>query len=263
MPRLFRFLRYLLGHRTPPAPAPAATCAAPVEKTQRIIGYRFNDPGLCAHALVHRSHRDCIRPQHHTRSNERLEFLGDAVLDCCVAHYLFTTYPRKNEGALSKIKSLVVSRKILAQIARELDLGPCIRMGSSEHDSGGRKKVSILANTFEAILGAMYLDGGIAPVEDFLQRVLYPHIERFLQESENINYKSKLMERSQKCGFGVPVYQLTAQKGPEHNKMFYISVWINDQKVGEGKGHNKKMAQQQAAKQALHNAKQLFSSHKA
>ncbi len=234
--------------------------ASGVGEIEAILGYRFEKPSLCLNALIHRSHPSCKNHGDYSASNERLEFLGDAVLDCCVAHYLFERYPSKTEGTLSKIKSLVVSRKILAQIAEGLGLGPYICMGVSEEETGGRKKVSILANTFEAIIGAMYLDAGIEPVDRFLERSLYSRIEGFLKETENINYKSKLMERSQKSGFGIPIYQLIRTQGPEHKKIFTMSVWINKQKVGEGTGMNKKEAEQKAAKQALQQ-KGLFRNH--
>ncbi|MBD3345998.1 MAG: ribonuclease III [Chitinivibrionales bacterium] len=220
---------------------------------QSIIGYRFKDISFLRKALRHRSYTTANGSIPPLDSNERLEFLGDAVLNCCVTEHLFHTYPQKSEGELSKIKSLIVSRKILGEIATELNFGDYILLGHGEKSSGGRKKTSILANVFEAIVGAIFLDGGLEPSQTFLKASLFCRITEFLKEKSNINYKSKILEVSQRDGFGIPHYKVLSTMGPEHAKIFKVQIEIGGVPLGEGSGPNKKTAQQIAAKNALKN----------
>jgi ribonuclease-3 len=207
---------------------------------------------LLTHSLTHKSAID----QEDIKglfSNERLEFLGDAVLNCLVTEYLFLNHPDKSEGQLSKIKSLVVSRKILGEVAKKIDLGKYLIFGLSEEKSGGRDRASTMSNAFEAILGAVYLDGGLNKAKSVLQRNLFERIPEFLQDERNINYKSRILELSQQDGFGIPKYITIEATGPDHAKEFKVRIEIAGFPLGEGSGMNKKNAQQLAAQQAIEN----------
>jgi len=217
---------------------------------EKILGHDFSDKTLLKLALTHKSN---INPEKSSwlESNERLEFLGDAVLNCLVTEHIYRTYPEKSEGKLSKIKSLVVSRKILGVLGLEMGIGGFLHLGVSELKAGGRKRRSVLSNTFEALLGAIYLDGGIVPARKFLEHYLFGRIEEFLKDSNNVNYKSKILELSQKDGFGIPKYTVISTWGPDHAKKFRIRVNVGGIPLGEGDGTNKKNAEQQAASNAI------------
>lgn len=223
-----------------------------IDQLQIILGYRFRSIKYLTHALTHKSAVD----QDDTKgllSNERLEFLGDAVLNCLITEYLYLHHPDKSEGQLSKIKSLVVSRKILGEVAVAIDLGKYLIFGISEEKSGGRDRVSTMSNAFEAIIGAIYLDGGLEKVKMFLTRNLFERIPEFLQDERNVNYKSRILELSQHDGFGIPKYSTIEATGPDHAKEFKVQIEIAGCILGEGSGTNKKNAQQLAAQQAVEN----------
>lgn len=228
-----------------------------ISEIQQTIGHRFKNRDLLVRALTHKSSVSVDDPKG-LNSNERLEFLGDSVVNCLVTEHLFHIYPDKSEGQLSKIKSLIVSRKILGEIGHSMNLGKHLVLGSSERDSGGTHKNSIVSNAFEAVVGALYLDAGLGSCRTFLQRHLFPGIDSFLKEKSNVNYKSKILELSQRDGFGIPRYSVVSSWGPEHAKMFRIKIEIAGVPMGEGTGSNKKIAQQSAAKEATKN----YDSHK-
>ena len=239
----------LLAGRARKAP-PSAT--SPLDRFQEIIGYRFRSQDLLRQALTHKSSipsEDALG----LLSNERLEFLGDAVLNCIVTEHLFHVYPDRPEGQLSKIKSLIVSRKILGEIALAFDVGSYISFGVSEEKTGGRSRLSISSNAFEAILGAVFLDGGYKPSKEFLTRFLFGRINEFLEDESNINYKSIILEMSQRDGFGMPRYSTVSASGPDHAKVFTVRIEVAGVVLGEGVGPNKKLAQQTAAQNALIN----------
>jgi ribonuclease-3 len=221
-----------------------------IDELQKVLGHRFSNPSLLLQALAHRSYVD---PDDKKRllSNERLEFLGDAVLNCLVTEYLYKKYPEKTEGQLSKIKSLIVSRKILGELAVGLNLGKYMLVGQSERKGGKIQRVSILSNAFEAVLGAIYLDGGLKASRKFLQAHHHCSIDSFLSDKSNINYKSRILELAQGDGFGIPQYRLLSTTGPDHAKEFTMSIEIGGKALGSGSGTNKKDAQQNAAKAAL------------
>ncbi|KMQ51047.1 Ribonuclease III [Chitinispirillum alkaliphilum] len=221
-------------------------------KLQQTIGYRFHTDALLTQALTHKS---AISPDDKKGllSNERLEFLGDAVLNCLVTEHLFFLHPEKSEGQLSKIKSLIVSRKILGEVALSVNMGPFMILSSSEEKSGGRARASILSNAFEALVGAVYLDGGLEAAKELLSKFLFQRIGEFLRDESNINYKSKILEMAQKDGFGIPKYTTVESSGPDHAKEFKIRIDIADIPMGEGTGKNKKDAQQNAAQNAIIN----------
>jgi ribonuclease-3 len=221
---------------------------------QRTIGYKFRDAALLLLALTHKSNvgQDDKKG---LLSNERLEFLGDAVLNFLVTEHLYALYPTKSEGQLSKVKSLVVSRKILGEIAQGFNMGDFLLFGYSERKSGGSQRFSIMSNAFEAVLGAIYLDGGMAKARKFLQTYLFCSIDMFLKDESNVNYKSRILELSQRDGFGIPRYRVVSSKGPEHAKVFTMRIEIAGIVLGEGSGPNKKVAEQNAARVALNSYK--------
>lgn len=217
---------------------------------EKNIRYFFKSKELLKQALTHKS-AIASEGNHILLSNERLEFLGDAVLNCLVTEYLYIKFKDKSEGQLSKIKSLVVSRKILGEVAERINLGKYILFGPSEEKTGGRTRTSTLSNTFEALIGAVYLDGGIDCAREILRRCLFKRIPQFLDDESNINYKSKILEISQRDGFGVPKYSTVDAKGPEHAKTFIVQIEVGGVILGKGSGSNKKIAQQRAAREAV------------
>lgn len=182
---------------------------------------------------------------------ERLEYLGDAVLKLVVSEYLFERFPEYREGELTKIRAVVVSDAKLAEIAKAIGLGEYIVFGSSEAKSGGRKKVSNLACAFEALLGAMYLDGKMLEIRDMMCEQLENFVTEIDMSKTKDNYKAALQELTQADGGVLPVYRTIKEAGPSHNRTFHIEVSINGEMVGIGIGKSKKEAQQQAARQAL------------
>lgn len=221
----------------------------PLSRLQEVLGYNFKSVGLLKQSLTHKS---AVSPDDTKGlfSNERLEFLGDAVLNCLVTEHLYLTHPDKSEGQLSKIKSLIVSRKILGEVAVSFNLGKYLIFGISEERSGGRTRLSTLSNTFEAVLGSVFLDGGLEPSKQILIKFLFGRISEFLKDERNINYKSRILELAQKDGFGIPRYVTVEMTGPDHAKEFKIRIEIAGVPMGEGVGSNKKIAQQNAAQVA-------------
>ncbi|NLE00460.1 MAG: ribonuclease III [Fibrobacter sp.] len=223
-----------------------------LDNLQAAIGYRFKSIGLLKQALTHKS-AVTAEDSKGLMSNERLEFLGDSVLNCLVTEHLYLNNPDKSEGQLSKIKSLIVSRKILGEIAVSVDLGPYMIFGISEIKSGGKNRQSTLSNAFEAVIGAVYLDGGLDAARVILEKYLYGRISEFLKDERNVNYKSKILELAQKDGFGIPKYITVESTGPDHAKQFKVRIEVAGIAMGEGCGSNKKIAQQNAAQIATLN----------
>jgi len=215
-----------------------------------VIGYRFVNKALLIQALKHRSYLP-FSNERRVDSNERLELLGDAVLGLVVTEHLFRLYPKKEEGDLTALKSLMVSRKILASSARQIGLGDFVLLSQAEERSGGRNRPSILADVFEALTGAIYLDGGLASARSFVQKHLLSRMDDIVHQEQHRNYKSLLLEYAQGRNLGAPIYVVTAEQGPDHDKTFTVEVRIQDQAVGKGMGNSKKKAEQQAAKSAL------------
>jgi ribonuclease-3 len=220
------------------------------KKLLKTIKYKFKNENLLYLALTHKSSVG-LEDKDGLKSNERLEFLGDAVLNFLVTEHLYNIYPYKTEGQLSKIKSLIVSRKILGEIAQEIKLGEYLFFGYSEKKTGGDQRHSIISNAFEALIGAIYLDGGINKVRNFLSRFIFSRIDKFLNDEDNVNYKSQILELSQKDGLGIPKYKLISERGPEHAKEFTVQIEIGGMILGEGNGSSKKNAEQIAARMAL------------
>jgi ribonuclease III len=216
----------------------------------RGLGIDFVDLDVLHQALLHSSYiNECDMP--HFEGNERLEFLGDAVLGLIVTEELFRRYQDKREGDLSKIKSVVVSRRVLAEKARQLQLGNSIRLGRGEELTGGRNRRSILANTFESLIGAIFISGGTHFAREFILRHLNRDIEQAVTGESFTDHKSELQEVAQRFWGKLPVYRVIGIEGPDHDKIYRVEVQLNDSVLGVGQGKSKKSAQQAAACQAL------------
>ncbi len=216
-----------------------------LEACQHAIGYRFRDPDLLVQALTHSSNK----PQRGT-SNERLEFLGDAILGMVVSEHLFATYQRHTEGELTTIKSVVVSQRTLARQGRQLGLDEFLSVGRGM-DRGRRLPNSVVANVLEALIAAIYLDRGFEAARRFILRVLGSEIERAEEHKHKKNFKSLLQQLAQReCGC-TPVYRVIEQSGPDHAKSFRVVTSISGVEYGTGWGRNKKEAEQHSARESL------------
>jgi ribonuclease-3 len=211
------------------------------------LGHTFDDISLLEHALAHRSW--CGEQEGGAPSNERLEFLGDAVLGLVVARYSYERYPRFPEGMLAKVRSAVVNARVLAQVAEGLGVGDVLLLGRGEESSGGRTKASILADAFEAILGAVYLDAGWDAAERLVLRELGDAITRAGKEPDDFDHKSRLQERAVHDGEGTPRYVVVGS-GPDHERAYQAEVFVAGALLGVGSGRSKKDAEQEAARNA-------------
>ena len=214
------------------------------------LNYQFQNKALIIQALKHRSFLS-VSNESRLLSNERLELLGDAVLGMVVTEYLYNKYPIKEEGELTSIKSLLVSQKILERIAKHIGVGDAILLNDAEERAGGRNRSSILVDAIEAIIGSIYLDGGLETVVTFINDKLLVQCDEIIATEHNKNYKSILLEYSQGKNMGLPQYIVKNEEGPDHDKVFTIEVLINNQVLGMGKGNSKKRAEQMSAKNAL------------
>ena len=220
------------------------------EELQSRIGYRFRDRGLLEHALTHKS-RSAEDATGGVADNESLEFLGDAVLGLIVADTLFHQYPAYNEGQKSKVKAAVVSTQTLARQAEDIRLGDHLILGRGEEKTGGRFKQALLADAYEALIAAIYLDGGLDAAGAFLRRELKPAIDAGVAQTFAPDYKSALQEKLQALGHPLPEYRLSGSEGPDHRKTFNIEVVVNGEVFGAATGRAKKEAEQEAARLAL------------
>lgn len=216
-----------------------------------VLGYRFKDVSLLSQALTHRSFVN-ENEQERLRNNESLEFLGDAVLGFLISARIFRHYPDLTEGELSKIKAYLVSAANLVRLAKDIRLGDFVRLSRGEEKTGGRKKRAIVVDTYEAIIGAIYLDGGVEAASDFVGR----QVDSFLEELDlgQLTYgdfKSALQEQLHNLGRPEPVYRVVNEIGPDHKKTFVVQVVIQNEIVAESTGRTKKEAQQSAARLAL------------
>ena len=216
-----------------------------VKELQNRIGYAFRDEKLMENALTHSSYAN-ERGKSRIFSNERLEFLGDSVLGFVTAEYLFEKYPSRPEGEMTRIRAELVCEHSLAATAEALELGSVLLLGKGEEQNGGRTRKSILADAVEALLAAIYLDGGIAPARAFV-------LDHILAEkpTELTDYKTALQERVQGTGGTSPQYKIIDEYGPDHAKTFVARVEIDGAPAGEGSGRTKKEAEQSAAKAAM------------
>ena len=216
---------------------------------QKALGIYFNDQSWVEQAFVHRSYLN-ENPEFALPSNERLEFLGDAILDFIVAEELYNKFPELPEGELTTIRASLVCRQTLAKVASALKLGDWLLLGQGEKMSGGRRRQSNLANATEALIGAIYLDQGLRKATEFILRQLKPFLEKTKRGEINPNYKALLQELAQAEKLLPPTYRVIEATGPDHDKQFTIEVLMEDNILGRGIGKNKKAAEMEAAHSA-------------
>jgi ribonuclease-3 len=213
------------------------------------LGLDFSDMLLLNRALTHRSflneHPEAVE------DNERLEFLGDAVLDFLVGAWLYNHFPEMSEGELTRMRSALVRTETLSEFARSINLGDAIRLGRGEDEGGGRERIAILCNMFEALVGALYIEAGMEIVREFIEPMLETGADEVLNQHNEHDAKSRFQEWAQSQGLGTPYYKTAASHGPDHAKVFEIEVIVDGTSYGRGIGHSKQTAAQAAARQAL------------
>jgi ribonuclease-3 len=218
---------------------------------EKQIGITFKDKNLVDKAFIHKSFINEYKGGEKKEDNERLEFLGDAVLELVVTEYLYKAYPHKKEGDLTNWRSALVKGRNLAEVANELQLGTYLYLSKGEEKSGGRKKNYILANTLEALIGALYLDKGYRITHEFISSYILKRLEKILEQGLHIDAKSHFQELAQEKIGITPEYRLVSESGPDHAKKFVMAVFLGDKKAGEGKGSSKQKAEEDAARDAL------------
>lgn len=216
---------------------------------EKIVGYSFHDRALLEEALTHRSRANEVQGG---ADNQRLEFFGDSILGFLISHLLFTRFPAAREGELTHMRAALVDEARLSGIAAELGIGSYLALGRGEERSGGREKRSVLADAYEALIAAIYLDGGVAAVRSTVKRHFAGFMGEFAVSGVSMtDYKTELQEYTQSCFASVPKYELTAATGPDHEKVYRFSVMVNGLPAGAGEGKSKKEAQQAAAREAI------------
>ncbi|MDR0404392.1 MAG: ribonuclease III [Oscillospiraceae bacterium] len=222
------------------------------KELERRLGYKFKNRDHIMSAVTHSSYAN--EPKSKGESNERLEFLGDSVLGLIVSDYIFSSFPSWPEGELTKLRSSLVCERALCEFSRSIKLGEFLIMSRGERTSGGCELPSILADAFEAVVAAIYLDGGMGNAKDFVLRFILPKLKDPLVCTYN-DYKTSLQEMVQRRPYEKLNYEMIRQDGPDHAKRFWAQVKLNEEVIGKGKGKSKKEAQQYAAKEAIDNVK--------
>ncbi len=220
------------------------------DELYKKLGYTFKDTELLLQAFRHSSFKN-EQPTSDLEDNERLEFLGDAVLDLAISHILMELFRDAEEGELSKFRASIVDELGLYQVAQGLDLGVLLLMGKGEEQSGGREKSSILANTIEALIGAIYIDAGFNRTFKIIRRLFSSQLEKVGTKEIIYDFKSVLQEYTQQAFKVLPSYRLTGESGPSHDKTFEVELTLNGETLSQGKGKSKKEAEQNAAKEAF------------
>jgi ribonuclease-3 len=221
----------------------------PLEAIQRSLGHRFRHLDLLRRALTHPSYVN-EHPEEATGDNQRLEFLGDAVVDFVATAWVYRLYPEFDEGRLTRLRAALVRTETLAQLARQVGIGEALRLGYGEEEMGGRQRDPNLCDAFEAVVGAVYLDGGPAAARAFLEPLLAPVAETTLAQAADQDAKSRLQEWSQAELKITPRYRILAERGPDHAKTFVAEVLLGDEVLGRGTGRSKQAAEQAAAEVA-------------
>ena len=221
-----------------------------ISKLCEKLDYVFKQPDLLTEAFQHSSYVNESRDPG-LRDNERLEFLGDAVLDLAISHILMDIFEDSKEGDLSKYRATVVNEKFLYRIANDLNLGDYLLLGRGEELTNGREKPSILANTMESLIGALYLDAGFVKTKEVIHRLFLPLIKGIKSGNMNSDYKSMLQECTQEIFRSLPEYLLLEESGLDHDKTFRVALLLNGKTISKGKGKSKKEAEQNAAREAL------------
>lgn len=219
-----------------------------IKEVEDVIGITFNQTSLLKTALTHSSYANQFKDQEY---NERLEFIGDSILQLCITEYLFLNYKDKSEGELTKIRSLIVCENSLYEIGKKLNLGHFIRISRGEEITGGRERTSITADAVEALIAAIYLDKGLEYTKDYILGHFEEIIQKAIKNDIVLDYKTKLQEELQKSGEISIVYELLRYEGPPHRRKFFTSVIIENEERGTGEGYSKKESEQNAAKAAL------------
>jgi ribonuclease-3 len=232
-------------------PPPVAATPDPVEALRARLGIPLVDRPVALAALTHKSYVNEHRDEGGLQDNERLEFLGDAVIDLAVSHRLMERFPTAREGDLSKMRAAVVDEQGLAEMARALDLGALLRLGRGEELTGGRQKASLLADAMEAVIAAVFHEGGLPPVLAIVDRFLDEAFARAAAGTLDRDYKTQLQELAQSRLRATPRYRVVAEHGPDHSKIFDVETDLRGEVVGRGSGRSKKDAEQAAAKLAL------------
>jgi len=217
-----------------------------INKLETIIGIKFKHPDLLSQALTHRSYLN-ENKQLHLHSNERLEFLGDAVLELWVSRKLYSLFPEYPEGQLTALRSLIVRTENLAKIANDIDLGQYIFLSRGEENHGGRRNISILADTLESLIGAIFLDLGQTSANKFLDHFVFPSINSISRQKIYKDPKSIFQEIAQSSRGVTPHYLTLSETGPDHDKHFEVAAYINNQLIAKGKGNSKQKAEEAAA----------------
>ena len=223
--------------------------ARPATDLSRALGFAFKDTGLLQQAMYHRSYLN--EAGESVESNERMEFLGDAVLGLIVSDKLYRDYPGLSEGHLSQLRAILVRWDALAAVAGRIDLGDYLVLGRGEEMSGGRARPSNLAAALEALIGAAFLDAGMAGARKLVLKLLKPDFEQIAAQGVTADSKSELQHLAQTRWHQIPEYRLRSSEGPDHAKLFTVEVLVGNQVVGQGQGRNKKQAELNAARQAL------------
>jgi ribonuclease-3 len=223
---------------------------ADLAELQKSLGVSFNDLSHLEQALIHSSYLN-ENPSFAPTSNERLEFLGDAVLGLVIAEKLYLSFPQFSEGEMTRARAALVRRDTLARVARVISLGDFLYLGKGEEASGGRHKASNLAAALEAVIAAIFLDRGLATTKEIILRLFNEEIERAVSQGAGVDYKSQLQELVQAKQQPPPVYELVEAVGPAHDRWFTVEVKISDTVLGKGSGRSKKMAETEAAYSAL------------
>jgi ribonuclease III len=221
-----------------------------LRKIEKLLHVRFRKLELLDQALSHSSFVNEL-PQQRGTHYEKLEYLGDAVLELVVSHVLYESYPMYYEGQLTKLRAAVVSKTTLAKVAKKIGIGPYVRLGKGEELGGGRKRNSLLADAMEAVIGSIYLDGGLKAAREFVLRHFQEEIEHLDHDQHKMDYKSILQEITQSRFQSLPKYTILSEAGPPHERMYEVLLTIKDEAYATGRGRNKKEAQQIAARRAL------------
>lgn len=221
-----------------------------LDKFEEIIGVRFSNKDILRQSLTHRSFLNENKNQKGGH-NERLEFLGDAVLELVITHYLFNEYPDKNEGDLTSIRSALVNAQTCAEVARKTGVNDYLLLSRGEAKDVGRARQYILANALEAIIGAIYIDQGYGKASDFITRFIIPKTHQIVKEELWVDAKSKFQEKAQDIEGATPSYKTLKEIGPDHDKKFTVGVFVGEKMIAEGSGESKQDAEQSAARNAL------------
>ena len=217
---------------------------------EKTIGIKFKDKDKLDQAFTHKSYLNEHRNEG-VKDNERMEFLGDAVLELAVTNHLYFNHPNQSEGAMTSFRSALVKGKHLAEVAKDIDLGPYLFLSKGEEKSGGRNKNYILANTVESLIGAIYLEHGYDMSDEFIKKFILAKLDVIIEKGLHIDAKSQFQEMCQEKEDHTPYYEVISQEGPDHDKIFTMGAYIDGKKIAEGQESSKQKAEEDAAKNAL------------